>query len=132
MSMKNIFFQGLLSGLLSTFAAGTYFIIYQTTLQTSFDKIINLRSIAGASMVGTMLITMGYVTLYKYNNQRLAGVLNIFIVILSFMSIITPISMSLPLDIESPELFPGLVVPMHFFPALVYFSLGPFFQQKNK
>jgi hypothetical protein len=40
--------------------------------------------------------------------------------------------MSLPLDIEYPELFPGLVVPMHFFPAYAFLTIYPFFKQTNK
>ena len=28
------------------------------------------------------------------------------------------------------KLFPGLVVPMHFFPAVAYFTIAPFFQTK--
>ena len=57
--------------------------------------------------------------------------LNLVIAVLSFASIISPISMSLPLDIESPELFPGLVVPMHFFPALAFFAISPFFKTQK-
>jgi len=35
--------------------------------------------------------------------------------------------MSLPLDIEYPEMFPGLAITMHFFPAIIFFGLYPFF-----
>jgi hypothetical protein len=52
--------------------------------------------------------------------------------VLSFASIIGAIGMTLPLDIDFPELFPGLVVPMHFFPALAYFAIAPFFKKEAR
>lgn len=125
--MKSIFAQGLIAGILSALSSAMYFYIYQNTLMVDFSKMVNIGSIIGASVVGCMLISLGYALLTKLEKTNLLGWLNIFICILSFASIIGPISMSLPLDIEYPELFPGLVVPMHFFPALAYFTIHPFF-----
>ena len=126
--MKKTFIHGITAGILSAVAGCIYFNIYQTTLGTSFDKVVNLGSIAGASVFGCMLMSIGYFLLEKFNKANLKAWLNIVIAVLSFASIISPISMSLPLDIEFPELFPGLVVPMHFFPALAFFAIAPFFQ----
>jgi hypothetical protein len=39
-----------------------------------------------------------------------------------------PISVSLPLEIKNPELFPGLAVPMIFFPALAWYTVKPLFK----
>jgi hypothetical protein len=129
--MKKIFLQGITAGLLSALASIIYFKIYQTTLDTSFNKIINVGSIIGASLFGCILISIGNFILLKYRKGQLKGILNLLILVLSFTSIISPIGMSLPLDIDVPELFPGLVIPMHFFPALAFFALDPFFRQKN-
>lgn len=125
--MKKIFVQGLIAGVISSVSSVLYFNIYQGTLLTEFDKIVNTGSIIGACFIGCMLISLGYIALYKLNKPNLQGWLNLLIGVLSFASIISPIGMALPLDIEYPELFPGLVVPMHFFPALAYFSIQPFF-----
>jgi len=38
-----------------------------------------------------------------------------------------PIAVRLPTNIDTPELFPGMVIPMHFFPALAWFTLKPLF-----
>ncbi len=38
-----------------------------------------------------------------------------------------PISVTLPLSIQFPELFPGLAVPMIFFPALAWYTVKPLF-----
>jgi hypothetical protein len=41
--------------------------------------------------------------------------------------VMIPISVSLPLDIKSPELFPGLAVPLVFFPCLSWHTVNPLF-----
>lgn len=129
--MKKLIFHGLLSGILSGIAGVIYLTIYQEAFYVDFNSIINSSSVVGASVFGCMLMTLGYAALLKFKKQNLTGWLNVVIAVLSFASIISPIAMSLPLDIESPELFPGLVVPMHFFPALAFFALAPFFQNSK-
>ncbi|MGP8216972.1 MAG: hypothetical protein ACLQQ4_15500 [Bacteroidia bacterium] len=130
--MKKTFLHGIISGIMAAIAAIMYFNIYQNALGTGFNKLINIGSITGVSIFGCMLMSLGYFLLEKFNKQKLKGLLNIVIAALSFASIISPISMSLPLDIKNPELFPGLVVPMHFFPALAFFCLAPFFKDNRQ
>jgi hypothetical protein len=128
--MKKAFLHGIIAGVLAAAAGIVYFTIYQNTLGTEFDKVVNGRSIAGASVFGCMLMAIAYWLLERFNKENLKGIVNIVIALVSFVSILSPISMSLPLDIKNPELFPGLVVPMHFFPALAFFCLVPFFKKK--
>jgi hypothetical protein len=130
--MKKIFIHGIVAGILAALASLIYSNLYQSTLGTAFDKVINTASIVGSSIFGCVLMTIGYLLLYKFKKENLRGILNIIITVLSFASIVGPISMSLPLDIEAPEMFPGLVVPMHFFPALAFFAIEPFFRQKDR
>lgn len=129
--MKKIFLHGLIAGILAAIACMIFLSIYQSTLEVSFNKVINTPSIIGSCLFATMLIACGYAVLHKTNKTKFAGWYNILVSVLSFASIIGPISMSLPLDIESPEMFPGLVVPMHFFPALAYFTIAPFFSHRS-
>ncbi len=129
--MKKIFIHGIVAGILASITSLIYFNLYQSTLGTSFDKVINIGSIVGSSIFGCMLISIGYFLLFKFKKENLKGLLNVVVTVLSFSSITGVISMSLPLDIESPELFPGLAVPMHFFPALAFFAIEPFFKQKD-
>jgi len=126
--MKKVFFHGISAGILAALAGVVYFKIYQETEGTEFNKIINPGSISGVSVIACMLMALGYWLLEKFNKEKLKGVLNLLIALLSFASILSPISMSLPLDIKNPELFPGLVIPMHFFPALAFLCLVPFFK----
>jgi len=128
--MKKAFFHGIIAGILAAAACIVYFKIYQNAEGTEFDKIINLGSISGASIFGCMLMAITYWALERFNKEKWKGFINIVIAALSFASIISPISMSLPLDIKNPELFPGLVIPMHFLPALAFFCLVPFFTGK--
>ena len=128
--MKKLLIHGVVAGLLSGIAGVIYLNIYKEAFGVDYSAIINVGSIMGASVIGCMLMALGYAALIKLDKQNLQGWLNISIAILSFASIISPIGMSLPLDIEYPELFPGLVVPMHFFPALAFFTIYPFFSNK--
>ncbi|MGB1319239.1 MAG: hypothetical protein ACPG5W_13565, partial [Flavobacteriales bacterium] len=67
----------------------------------------------------------------KANKPSLKGWVNVAIVFVSFASILGPLSIALPLDVDFPELFPGLAIPMHFFPATIFFGLSPFFYRKT-
>lgn len=129
--MKKLLIHGVLAGLLSGIAGIIYLNIYINAFDVDYNQIINSSAVIGSSILGCMLMTLGYGVLTKFNKQNLEGWLNLIIAVLSFASIIGPIGMSLPLDVEFPELFPGLVVPMHFFPALAFFAIYPFFKQNK-
>ena len=129
--MKKIFIHGIIAGILAAITCLIYCNLYQSTLGVSFDKIINIGSIFGACIFGCVLISVAYFILFKFKKENLQGILNVIVVVLSFASIIGPISITLPLDIEFPEMFPGLAVPMHFFPALAFFTIAPFFKQSS-
>lgn len=130
--MKKLFIHGMLAGLLSGMASVIYLHIYQEALGVNYSQIINIGSILAASVIACLLMTLAYLAMHNPRRQKWMAYLNLVFVLLSFISIIGPIGMSLPLDIEYPELFPGLVVPMHFFPALVFLSIHPFFQQNSR
>lgn len=127
--MMKIFLHGIIAGVLAAVAGIIYFTIYQSTLGTAFDPIVNFGSITGLCILACVLISGGYMLLKRFKKQNLTGWLNVLVAVLSFASIIGPISMSLPLNIKNPELFPGLVVPMNFFPAMAFFCIAPFFKE---
>lgn len=129
--MKKAFFHGITAGILAAVASVIYFHIYQNALGTEFNKVVNTASIIGACLFGCLSMALSYWLFERFNQGKLKGALNVAIAVLSFASIIGVISMSLPLDIRNPELFPGLVVPMHFFPALAFFCVVPFFKESG-
>jgi hypothetical protein len=68
----------------------------------------------------------------KWFKSKAEIIFNFSFAILSFASVIIPISISLPLNIKNPELFPGLAVPMHFFPVLSWLTTMPLFRETKK
>lgn len=129
--MKKHIFSGILAGVIAGFTGIIYSALYQKTLFVDFNQVINTYSIVGASIPSCVLMAFTYGLLDRFNKNRLRGLVNVFIVLISFVSVLGPISISLPLDLDFPELFPGLAIPMHFFPALIFFGLQPFFTKPN-
>ncbi|MFK8045841.1 MAG: hypothetical protein AB8B72_10110 [Crocinitomicaceae bacterium] len=129
--MKANFIHGIVAGILSAIAGIVYLKLYQDLNFVDFSLVISIGAIIGSSLIGCLLMTLGYVSLDKLKKPNLKGVLNLLIMILSFLSILGPIMMTLPLEVDFPELFPGLVIPMHFFPAMIFFGIAPFFKSDN-
>ena len=125
--MKKFLIRGIIAGVLTAVAGIVYQMVYENALFLDFSLVINPGSIAGASIFGCVLMALGYWLLELSKKPNLKGWLNVLITVLSFLSILGPLSMSLPLEVEFPEMFPGLAIPMHFFPAMIFFSLNPFF-----
>ncbi|MDF2192436.1 hypothetical protein [Paraflavitalea sp. CAU 1676] len=128
---KRALLLGIVSGILAGVAALIYDKVYFSTTRVDFSKVTSTVSILAATLIGGLLAGIGYWLLYKIMKGKGEVIFNFVFVILSFASILTPLAAKLPLDIEFPELFPGLAVPMHFFPALAWFTLKPLFIQQT-
>jgi hypothetical protein len=124
---KRLLLLGLVSGILAGIAGLIYERVYRASLGVDFSTVVASFSIMASSMLGGILAAFGYWLLDKIFKGKGEIVFNFLFTILSFASILGPLATKLPLDIESPELFPGLTVPMHFFPALAWFTLKPLF-----
>jgi len=125
---KKVFLHGLFAGILAAIAAVIYDRIYFFATEINFSKLVNLGSLAGLNLLGCLIAAFGYALFKKWFGSRAPIIFNLCFAILSFGSIVVPISISLPLDLTNPELFPGLTVPMHFFPAMAWFTLDPLFR----
>ena len=124
---KKLFFLGITAGILTAIAGIIYNRVYFVALGADFSKIVNYRSIAGISIAVCLLAAFLFWTFGRLFKSKGEIIFNFTLAIFSFAAILLPIKAKLPLDIESPELFPGLVVPMLFFPALAWFTLKPLF-----
>ena len=124
---KAILLAGL-SALLSITACLVYNKIYSGSFYVDFSKIISPGSVIMLCLVACTLMALGYMLVTLRQPKMNLGWLNILYVVLSFASIIIVLSFKLPLDIEFPELFPGLAIPMHFFPVLAFLAIVPFFK----
>ena len=116
-----------LVGVLSGIAGIIYQKVYIETVGEGFVNIASVKNIMVACLLGAFVAAIGYYLLSLVLKGKTDMVFNLLFVILSFASILGPIGFKLPLEQELPELFPGLAVPMHFFPALGWFALKPLF-----
>lgn len=127
MIWKKEFLHGAISAVLSSAAAVIYNTIYSQAFLLNFSKVLGISNIIISSSIGCLLMSLGYVIIIRWKGTRWLGWVNIVYALLSFASIAGVLSFSLPLDMESPEMFPGLAIPMHFFPLLAFTTIRPFF-----
>jgi hypothetical protein len=127
---KKLLLLGLVSGVLAGVAALIYQKIYTNSLGYDFSAQVKPVNIVIVSTLAGLLASIGYGLLTKWLPRAGEIIFNFVFVILTFASILGPFATKLPLDVEMPELFPGLTVPMHFFPALAWFTLKPLFIKK--
>ena len=124
---KRALLLGIVSGLLAGIAGLVYARVYYTANEADFSKVASAVKILSSSLFGGILAAIGYTILVRALKTRGEIVFNLVFTIVSFASLLLPIAYKLPLTIETPELFPGMVIPMHFFPALGWYTLKPIF-----
>jgi hypothetical protein len=125
--VKKVFFLGLISGVFAAISGIIFTAVYHFANEVDFSKIVNARSLIAINIGAGMLIAIAYWIFMYYFKIRKGIFFNVVLTVLTFASLILPFSITLQLDISSPELFPGLTAPMHFFPALAWFTLKPLF-----
>ena len=126
---KKIFFHGLVAGVLSAIASIIYYRVHYFAFEVDFSKLVNIAGLLGINLLSCLFAAIGYWLIKKWFGNKGEIIFNLSFTILSFASIIIPIAAKLPLDVQNPELFPGLTVPMHFFPALAWFTIKPLFKE---
>lgn len=126
---KTLLLAGI-SSVLSITACLIYNKIYSGSFYVDFSKVLSPTSVIMTCLVGCTLMSLGYALVMRWRPSVNIGWINIVYTILSFASIIMVLSFKLPLEIEFPELFPGLAIPMHFFPVLAFLTIVPFFKSK--
>ncbi len=124
---RSHFFHGAISGIMAAIAAIIYSRIHHFATLTDFSGIINVGTIISLNLIVSLVFSSGYYFFLMLLRKKGIIYFHILISILSFAAVIIPISISLPLSVKNPELFPGLAVPMVFFPALAWFTFKPLF-----
>ena len=124
---KRIFFLGLTAGIMASVAAVIYQRIHQFATYTDFSKIVSIQILLAINIGVCMIASVLFFLLQKLPGQKSRFIFNLVFVLISFMSITWSFAVTLPLDVQFPELFPGLTIPMHFFPALAWFTFEPLF-----
>lgn len=128
---KRYFFTGLAAGILSGLAAFFYSRIYLAALEVSYGSIVSPASIFSASLFAGMLIALFSFCMDRLFKKEMEALTSLLLAGGTLVSIIIPFMISLPLDVDRPELFPGLVVPMQLFPVLAWFAFKPFFSNSR-
>lgn len=129
---KRIFFWGLTAGILSAVTSIIYQQIHEFATYTDFRKVLSIPMIIAVNVISGMLATFAFwicIRLFKKNAEL---IFNILLSMGSFASIIYPLFyFKLPLDFPTPpDMFPLLAIPMHFMPAIAWFTIRPFFAKK--
>jgi hypothetical protein len=129
MNLKKGLLLGVTSGIVAGGVGTLYNAIYNEAFYTDFSSVLNPTGIFIASIVGCLLMGLGYVIAARLKRPLLIPILNILYCILSFASIIGVLDFKFPLTMDPDTIiaFPGLAIPMHFFPALSFLALVPFF-----
>ena len=128
---KKVFLHALLSASLAAIAALLYQRIYFFATETDFSKVLSTGKLIALSILTSMLAALLNYILNRIFKKRGEVVFNFLFSIISFIGVMVPISISLPLAVHSPELFPGLAVPMVFFPAMAWYTVNPLFLKKT-
>ena len=124
---KKAFFHSLIAGILASVAGLIYNRIYFFATEADFSRVLNTGSIIGLNVMVCLVAGMLYWVLVKSLKKKGEVVFSFLFSIISFACVMIPILISLPLKVQSPELFPGLAVPMVFFPAMAWYTVKPLF-----
>lgn len=125
--MKPYFFHGLVAGIFAAIAAIIYNRIYVFALAADFSMVVNLPGILASSFIGTVGASAGYYFFGRFIKKNTDIWFNLLFTIITFSSLLLPLSITLPLEISTPELFLGLTIPMHFMPQLFWLTSKPLF-----
>lgn len=128
MNLNKAFILAGVSSALSITACLIYNKVYSGSFYVDFSKVISPTSMIMTCFVGCTLMSLTYALIIRWRPTLNLAWVNMVFAVLSFASIIMVLSFKLPLEIEFPELFPGLAIPMHFFPVLAFLSIVPFFK----
>jgi hypothetical protein len=130
---KNHLLHGLSAGILSGVACLVFMKVYKEIAFVDFSLVISIFNIFGACIFGCVLASIGYFSAKKLIPKYGEIVFNLLFTILSFASIIGPIMFTFPpeLDIEGIDeitsYFQPFAMTLHFFPALIWYTVKPLF-----
>ena len=126
---KNLFIQSLVAGILAAIAANIYNQIYFFATQIDYSNIVNAISLVSVNLMVSFIAGLLYWLITTLFKNKGAIIFNFVYSVGSFACVIIPIAMTLPLSTPNPELFPGLTVPMVFFPVIAWMTVDPLFKK---
>ncbi len=128
--MKQTLFHGVVSGALAGLAASIYSEAYSQALLVDFSSVFTWINLVAVCIFSCVLASLGYFFFAKWVKNGTDSWFNAIFLVLTFVSFLIPFSSELPMEIESPELFAGLTIPIHLFPVLFWMATKPLFKQE--
>lgn len=132
--LKRHLFHGMVSGILSGIACSIFMLVYKEVVFVDFSPVVKYYQFFGASIFGCVLASIGYHYALRILKSKGEIVFNLLFTSFSFVSIIGPIMFSFPpeLDVEGIDeitmYFQPFMMTLHFFPALIWYSIKPLFK----
>lgn len=126
---KRALFLGITAGLLSGLASVIFMNVYKVAMFTDFSPLVTPMQLMSACMFGCVLASVGFWLLMRVMPKGGEMVFNLLFTLLTFASIIGPIAHQWPVEADTDLVayFPGFAITLHFFPAVIWFTLKPFF-----
>lgn len=137
---KKSLFLGLASGVLSGIAGVIFEKVYATAFYTDFSTVsatfggsfavkADPMTIMLAHIFSCVLASIAFTLFVKWFKSKGDAIFSLLFTLVSFMSIVIPISATFPLDLDESiiMLFPGFAMTMHFFPVLIWLAMKPLF-----
>ena len=125
--LKRLLFLGLVSGILANYCIRALPAVVHTYRRRGLFGRGQTRGDCHPEHHRLLIASLGYFALHRMTKRNTDVIFNLVFVILSCVSLLGPIKAKLPLDYDRPELFFGLLVPMHLFPVLGWLTLRPLF-----
>jgi len=122
---KNLFIHALVAGILAAIAANIYNQIFFYASQVDFSNILNPVSITALNIGVSLAAGVLYWLLVVLFRSKGPIIFNFVYAMGSFASVLIPMMYTLPLSQQYPEMFPGLSVPMVFFPVIAWMTIDP-------
>jgi hypothetical protein len=126
---KTVFTRSLVAGILAALAANIYNQVYFFATQVDFSSVVNVVSLVSVNLFVSLFAGILFMICLKLFKSRGIIVFNLMYSMGSFACVMIPIMYTLPLSQPFPELFPGLAVPMVFFPVIAWMTIEPFFSR---
>jgi len=130
---KNNLLHGVVAGILSGVACLVFMRVYKEIAFVDFSPVMTIFNIFGSCIFGCVLASIGFFAARKIMPKYGESIFNLLFTILTFASIIGPIMFTFPpeLDVEGIDeitaYFQPFAMTLHFFPALVWYTVKPIF-----
>lgn len=125
--MKQTLYHGAISGVLAGLAASIFNEAYSQALIVDFTSVFTWINLLAVCVFSCVLASLGYFFFAKWVKKGTDSLFNAIFLIITFATFLLPFSSELPMEIESPELFPGLTLTMHLFPIVFWLATKPLF-----